>query len=66
MTHPPLVNLKHLRRLRAILTRHQNAAVRSVPRSALRKWAKTFGLLQDDHLLLESDGEMTIPFDFLV
>jgi hypothetical protein len=66
MSQQPHVDLKHYRRLRAILTRHQNAAVKSVPRTAFRKLAKTFGLLKGDKLLLESEGELTILFDFLI
>ena len=66
MIQQPRVDLKHHRRLRAILTRHQNLVVRSVPRTAFRKWAKTFGLLDGDKLLLGSEGELTILFDFLL
>ena len=60
------VDLKHHRRLRAVLTSHQNRAVQSVPRTTFRKWAKTFGLVEGDKLLLESEGELTILLDFLI
>lgn len=66
MNQQPRVDLKHHRRLRAILTHHQNRAVQSVPRTAFRKWAKTFGLVEGDKLLLNSDGELTILLDFLI
>jgi hypothetical protein len=62
----PAVDLNHHRRLRAVLTRHQNLAVTTVPRTALRKWAGAFGLLEGNTLQLDSDGELTILFDFLV
>jgi hypothetical protein len=52
--------------LRAVLTNHQNLAVRSVPRTAFRKWGKKFGLVEGDKLLLDSEGELTILFDFLI
>jgi hypothetical protein len=60
------VDLKHHRRLRAVLTSHQNRAVQSVPRTTFRKWAQTFGLVEGDKLLLESEGELTILLDFLI
>ena len=66
MNQRPQVDLTHHRRLRSILTSHQNQAVKSVPRTAFRKWGKTFGLVEGDKLLLESDGELTILFDFLI
>ena len=66
MKQQPQVDLIHHRRLRAVLTHHQNRAVQSVPRTAFRKWAKTFGLGEGDKLLLESEGELTILLDFLI
>ncbi len=66
MTKRPQVDLKHYRRLRAILRRHQNAAVKTVPRTAFRTAARKLGLLEGDKLLLESEGELTILFDFLI
>ena len=62
----PEVDLKLHRRLRAVLRGHQNAVVRTVPRTAFRKWAKRFGLLEGDKLVLESEDEMTILVDFLI
>ena len=53
----PNVDLRRHRRLRAVLTNHQNLAVRSVPRTAFRKWGKKFGLVEGDKLLLDSEGE---------
>lgn len=66
MNKPAPVDLKHHRRLRAILSHHQNAAVETVPQTAFRKWGQTFGLLEGRNILLESEGELTIFFDFLV
>ena len=40
--------------------------MKAVPRTAFRKWAKTFGLVEGRKLLLESDGELTILLDFLI
>ena len=66
MNQQPQVDLRRHRRLRIILTNHQNSAVKAVPRTAFRKWAKTFGLVEGRKLLLESDGELTILLDFLI
>src|SRR5687768_14110791 len=62
----PAIDLNHHRRLRAILKNHQNRAAKTVPRTAFRKWARTFDLLVGDLLLVETDAELTILFDFLI
>ena len=66
MKQQPHVDLKRHHRLRAILIEHQNAVVTTVPRSALLSAAKRFGLAVGDRLLLETEGEMVILFDYLI
>ena len=45
---------------------HQNAAVKTISRTILRKCARMFDLLDGDTLLLESDSELTILMDFCI
>jgi len=66
MKQQPHVDLKRHHRLRAILRKHQNAVVTTVPRTALLGWAKRFGLAVGNRLLLETEGEMVILFDYLI
>lgn len=66
MKRTPAIDLRHHRRLRAILRHHQNAATTTVPRAAILKWAREFGIAEGDTLQLESNDELIILFDFLI
>jgi hypothetical protein len=48
-------NWDEYRRLRVILRKHQNAAVKTISGTTFRKCAKTFGMLDGKKLMLESD-----------
>ena len=62
--HRPAIDLARHRELRAVLRRHQTAAAKTVPVAVFRRYARRFGLLQGDQLLLESEEELTILWDF--
>jgi len=53
-------------RLRVILRQHQNAAVKTISGFTFRKCAKTFGMLDGNKLMLESESELTILMDFCI
>jgi hypothetical protein len=62
----PEVDLVRHRRMRLLLKAHHNAVVDAAPRTAFRTIAKKFGLLDGDELMLETDGELIILFDYMI
>lgn len=60
------IDLEAYRHLRTILCQHQNAAVKTISRTTLHKCAKTFGMLDGNNLMLDSDSELTILMDFCI
>jgi hypothetical protein len=62
----PSVDADRYRTLRAVASRHQNAAVAKVSKTAMNRGATDMGLLDGKTMLLETDQELTILFDHLI
>ena len=59
----PEVDLDRHRRLRAVLQKHQNAAVKSLSKAAMQRAGEALGIMEGSQLYLETDAELTIFFD---
>lgn len=59
-------DLDEYRRFRAILRRHHNAIVKTVPDKTFRQCARTLELLHGNKLELSSESDLTILYDYCI